>query len=366
MRKTFLWSRSLVLLVLLPTVSALAYDVDPALRKTLSKSTKQALVDVTPAEVAAVVQQCRAQTETVIGAKPIPQSTGDQQILRGIWQRNLEFVGRNLRDENLQSFLRADAADQFSRLYGHPSRWELTGEGFKEIPAETPALALEATAESPPPAPAPTTSTKANAGSSASRTAATPAAMERIALRTVTRYGLSGVYVENETYLLLKDGSILRNFYDSPYRIDVAASKRATPKNWGRWRRHGQALEVTWPGKKPALWKTWFSTRAAAPNQTIEGRFQSADGFGGGRTANFNTVAFTADGRFSWASLKGGNTGAWLPAYSEQRRAGRYELTGYSIHLRYNDGTVEEYAFCFYPKDDLHFVIGSSHFVPLS
>ena len=324
--------------------------------------------DATPAQITGLIEQCQDAEETTLGAKPVSQTTGDRAILRGIWQRNLEFVANSLGDDALQAFLQEDAAAYFRKHYGDPTQWTLSDQGFQEravaeAAAEAVAEAVTAkaaTAASEPgsaPDSAPAATPKTSAGANAQ--------FERIALRTVTRYGLGGVYVENETYLLLKDGSILRNFSDNPYTLNVAASKRAVPKNWGRWRPQGNRLQVTWPGKKPTLWKTWFSTRAAGPGQTIEGRFQSADGFGGGRVANFNTVAFSADGRFAWASLKGGSTGGWLPAYSDKRRSGRYTLNGHSIQLRYNDGTMEDYAFAFYPKDDEHFVIGANHFAPL-
>ncbi|MEL6868797.1 MAG: hypothetical protein AAFO81_03260 [Pseudomonadota bacterium] len=322
--------------------------------------------DVTPAQIAALMKRCQSSDETVLGPKPLSQEQGDREILRGMWQRNLAFVGRNLNDGALQIFITADANDKFSQLYGNASQWQLTANGFEPIASESTTTPTGASAPAPqttPPqetAPPPPPSTPTQPPSTP-----TNKNIDRIALRTVTRYGLSGVYVENETYLLFKDGSILRDFSESPYMLNVAASQRTASKNWGLWRSLGQQLQVTWNGKDPQIWKKWFTTRPATRDQTIQGRFQSADGFGGGQVANFNTVALTSDGRFTWASLKGGDTGGWLPAYSDKRRAGRYELNGYSIRLRYNDGAVEDYAFCFYPKDNEHFVIGSNHFTPL-
>ncbi|MEM7765723.1 MAG: hypothetical protein AAF290_16780 [Pseudomonadota bacterium] len=325
--------------------------------------------DATATEIAALVKRCEATDLTVLGPKPVSQKIGDREILRGMWQRNLAFVGKGLGDNALQEFVTRTAIDRFFNLYGNPAKWQITDNGFEPIPEAATASTVTpeessstaTTTASKLPSTTPETST----ASSSTVSTTSVNGIDRIALRTVTGYGLSGVYVTNKTYLMLKDGTIHRSFSDNPYTIDINASRRESPDDWGRWRKRGSALQVTWPGDEPDLWENWFTTRPAVDGQTISGRFQSADPFGGGRVANFNTVAFDANGRFSWASLKGGDTGAWLPAYSDTRRAGRYKLDRYSIRLTYNDGTIEHYAFCFYPKDFEHFVIGANHFTPL-
>ncbi|MEO0575969.1 MAG: hypothetical protein AAF004_10935 [Pseudomonadota bacterium] len=409
---------ALVFLLLIPDVNA--YEPDLELRKSLSKEIKRELIAATPREqrlsvrlgfstkgafrdyeriakqagyppyddcsiatfvavtnwqiikghdmaatdIAALVRQCQASDVTILFPKPIPQDIGDREILRGMWQRNLQFVGKNLKDDALQIFVASNAADKFSDHYGNPSEWHITENGFEPVAASVASDNTPSTTGTSNPTANPTPQPKPQPAPPAP-TAATNTNLDRIALRTVTRYGISGVYVENETYMMLKDGSIMRNFSENPYTMNVEASRRQEADDWGRWQARGDQLVVTWRGDEPDVWKKWFTTRPATKGQTIQGRFQSADGFGGGRVANFNTVAFTADGRFSWATLKGGSTGGWLPAYSDKRRAGRYTLNGYSITLTYNDGNVEQYAFCWYPKDNEHFVIGSNHFTML-
>ncbi|MFK8051604.1 MAG: hypothetical protein AB8F65_01430 [Woeseiaceae bacterium] len=312
--------------------------------------------DIEPERIKTLVKLCEASPTTVLGPKPLPQIQGDREILRGMWQRNLAFVGRTLRDEALAQFVREDARNQFFLLHGEPADWRLTANGFKptEQPPET---ALPDAADPTDIAVASPRSTEAPRVIPADETEND----FQLIMRTVTRYGLSGVYVKNETYLLLNDGSIKRRLTKSPHTLDVVTSKRQQSDDWGRWKKSGDQIEVRWPGDEAVIWKKWFITRPAT-RPSLRGRFQSADGFGGGRVANFNTVAFDKDGRFSWATLKGGDTGAWLPAYSDRERAGTYELDQFSIHLRYNDGTIETYAFCFYPKDNQHLVIGSNHF----
>ncbi|MEL7296618.1 MAG: hypothetical protein AAGJ86_03090 [Pseudomonadota bacterium] len=419
------WRRATIaaLVAAVLCIDALAYEPDPALRKSLGKTVKQELIeatpqaqrlsvrlsfsprvslrdyerlakkagfpayadcsiatfvevtnwqiiqgkDVTPEQIKQLVASCESATTTAIGPKPIPQAQGDREILRGMWQRNLAFVGKSLRDEALSAFIRKDAAQQFYQIHGEPDEWHLTAKGFQrkpmapvvaaEVPAE-PGGAIDESGVVAPPAPESTSSTSTLVYRQTDEDF-------DIVMRTVTRYGLSGVYVENEIYLRLKDGRIKRRFSENPYALDTQLSAARDPENWGNWSPSNASLQVKWPGDASTVWERWFMTRPAQRGQRISGLFQSADGFGGGRVANFNTVAFDADGRFTWAALKGGDTGGWLPAYDDRRRAGRYSIDGHAIRLTFNDGTVEEYAFCFYPKDNEHFVIGSNHFTPL-
>lgn len=314
--------------------------------------------DVEPPQIARLYELCEASESTILGPKPLAQERGDREILRGMWQRSLAFVGRTMSDDALLTFVRRDAVETFEQSHGDPNQWQLTDGGFSAVVVDGGEQSQDkviAVAETSSPEPVPQFDQVVSNSSNA---------VDQIVLRTVTRYGLSGVYVTNATYLLLNDGSIFRKPFDNPYTMDIAASKRQHRDDWGQWKSRGATLQVTWPGDEPDVWKTWFRTRPATPGQTLQGRFQSADSFGGDKVANFNTIALERDGRFSWASLKGGNT-VWLPVYSDTKRAGQYELDQYSIRLKYNDGSVREYAFCFYPKDDQHFVIGANHFVPL-
>lgn len=301
---------------------------------------------VDTAIIAALVERCLAADRTSLGPKPLNQEIGDREILHGMWQRNLDFVGQRLKDDALLAAIRANAAEHFSKLHGGPDEWQLSLSGFSHVAANT-QVSSDSTPVSTP--------RQRTIGSSS---------VEDLVLRTVTRYGLSGVYVTNATYLLLTDGSIFREPFANPYTLEVPAAKRSQPEEWGRWRRRGATLVVTWPGKDPTVWENWFSTRPATTNLRLQGRYKSADSFGGDKVTNYNTMSFERDGRFSWGSLKGGNTD-WQPTYSNAERAGQYSFDRHSIRLTYNDGTIAEYAFGLYPKDDQHFVIGSNHFAPI-
>ena len=186
--------------------------------------------------------------------------------------------------------------------------------------------------------------------------------VEEIILRTVTSYGLSGVYLENEVSVLFQNGALMADPNLPLSELDVRESKRQHPKKWAIWRRKGNVLEVhkAWKNKTYE-WKKWFTGREG---HRIDGRFTTSDAYGGAAVINASTVQFNRDGQFAWQTTKGGNT-SWKPVYSQQKSAGTYEIDAYSIHLTYNDGRRESYFFGLYPKDDLHFVIGSRHFTPV-
>ncbi len=188
--------------------------------------------------------------------------------------------------------------------------------------------------------------------------------VEDVILRTVTNYGLNGTYIDNEVSILFSNGEILTNPSKALENLNVSASKAKHPKKWNRWDRKGNSLMVTkaWKGKTYE-WKKWFQLRKGNTKTKLNGVFKTLDPFGGDRVINASIVAFDAQGRFAWKTIKGGNT-TWKPIYAKQNSAGTYKIDGYKITLSYNNGATENLFFGFYPKDDFHFVIGSGHFLP--
>lgn len=189
--------------------------------------------------------------------------------------------------------------------------------------------------------------------------------VEDVIIRTVTSYGLGGAYVKNEVSILFKSGDIMTNPSVPINALNIARSKRSDPKKWGTWEKKGNILWVTklWKNKTYD-WKKWFQLRPSNKNIILKGRFKSSDGFGGSKVINANNVSFDGKGRFAWKNIKGGNT-VWKPVYSKSNTAGTYTIDEYTLTLNYNDGASESFFFGFYPKDNLHFVIGSNHFTPI-
>lgn len=185
-----------------------------------------------------------------------------------------------------------------------------------------------------------------------------------IILRTVTNYGLNGVYIDNEVSILFANGELLTNPSEPLDQLDVAASKKKHPKKWAIWKKSGNVLYVTKSWKNKTYdWKKWFKLRPGKKGMKLLGTFYTSDAFGGDRVINASTVSFDNQGRFAWKTIKGGNT-PWKPVYSKSSTAGTYEIDKYTITLNYNNGQRESFFFGLYPKGNEHFVIGVGHFVP--
>ena len=189
-------------------------------------------------------------------------------------------------------------------------------------------------------------------------------------------YGVGGnVISEYMPYLLLNDGTIYSNPVVSPYEFNVSLSKQREPKKWGTWKISGGAISVNWPGRnKSEKWeKNWFWARPAAGNEKIEGAFTSMIGTGNGAmsgnvvTVSSKNILFNTLGRFALTGVGVGTNytdySIATSAYSKKDEAGAYSLNGYSIELRFNNGTTMRRAFYFYPKDKAHFGIGSHVYV---
>jgi hypothetical protein len=189
-------------------------------------------------------------------------------------------------------------------------------------------------------------------------------------------YGVGGAVIsEYAPYLLLNDGSIYSNPVVSPYEFDVVISKQREPKKWGTWKLSGGAITVNWPSRnKSERWeKNWFWARPAAGNEKIEGAFTSIYGAGsaamGGNvmTVSSKNILFSTLGRFALTGVGVGTNytdySVAASAYTKKDEAGAYSLNGYSIELRFNNGTTMRRAFYFYPKDKAHFGIGNHVYV---
>jgi len=187
--------------------------------------------------------------------------------------------------------------------------------------------------------------------------------IEDIILRTVTNYGLNGVYIDNEVSILFKNGDLMTNPSVPIGQMNIAASKREHPKKWATWKKKGEVLYVTKSWKNKTYdWKKWFELRPGKKGMKLRGAYNTSDAFGGDRVINASTVSFDAQGRFAWKTIKGGST-PWKPVYSKSASSGTYEIEDYTITLTYNNGQTESLFFGLYPKDNAHFVIGVGHFV---
>jgi hypothetical protein len=193
-------------------------------------------------------------------------------------------------------------------------------------------------------------------------------------MRMETRVGVGGfMYQEYEPYVLLKDGTLYNNISVSPYDLDVAASRKVEAKKWGTWQKSGSKINVRWSDGKTSSWDKWHLGEPARRNENITGSFKTISGGGdvamGGSTMVFSSknMTFSPDGKFTYEATGGGSSsssGVGVSAYSNQDKAGRYQLDGYTLTLKFNNGQEERRFFYFYPDSRKHFGVGSSVYVP--
>ncbi len=191
---------------------------------------------------------------------------------------------------------------------------------------------------------------------------------------------LSSSMVNREsTYLLFPDGTFTDDVPGILDGFDVAASRSAHPKGWGRWRKSGNSYEISFGGKfSPPPKQTVL--RGARRGERIEGTWgrQRTSTVGDSSSWQSNTLVLKADGRFeraragaftsnsgvnrpdgevvvsgayddegSVSNVSGDNVGGAVRGggRSEAERTGTYVLDGFSIELRYRSGAVERHMF---------------------
>ncbi len=194
-------------------------------------------------------------------------------------------------------------------------------------------------------------------------------------------YRVTGLKMEEDSWLLLKDGSY-RPVPTVPLEgFDAARDKAQNPKLWGRWRKSGSGYQLA---------SAESSSFRSPPHQTVRqpardgerlsGTWGTASGGSIGTTGywNFRKINFSRDGRFSHSNS--GGMGGTLAQGSEQSvssqvvyddegsasstsapnfgggssrktgntladRSGTYRLSGYTLELRYDNGRVARHLF---------------------
>ena len=199
---------------------------------------------------------------------------------------------------------------------------------------------------------------------------------------------INGISWEEDVRFLLKDGTFYERTSMPPDQLDVAASRKLEPQQWGRWKGSPGAYDMQsqdddgrpdggWERKQHLAVKPW-------PQDTrLEGSFSRgsyAGSYFAGGISSKRSIRFTKDGRFerSYSSLgtsgslaginganisasshgdgKGssstgggtvagplGTSGAFstTKTHDGATRRGRYQLSGYVLTLHYDDGRQE-------------------------
>jgi hypothetical protein len=203
-----------------------------------------------------------------------------------------------------------------------------------------------------------------------------PADIKGFVIHQETGIGVGGmVIIVWRPYLLLKDGTMYAHCSVSPYDLDVARSRQTEPKQWGTWTLQGKTLITKFPDDKtPDKWEShWQWARPAEKNEKISGAYYTISGGGntamggGSMVVSSSNITFNDKGQFTRVSTGGGSyagaTGS-VTAYSNKDAAGTYILDGYSLELKYNNGTSSRLSFYFYPDSKEVFGLGARDYVP--
>ncbi|MGI9542353.1 MAG: hypothetical protein ACR2MX_03785 [Cyclobacteriaceae bacterium] len=160
--------------------------------------------------------------------------------------------------------------------------------------------------------------------------------------------------LQSKIYLLFKDGSVYKNLdYYPPEYLDVKASKLSDPKGWGTWKIDGKNLLLNW-GSKTTKRSMWSMIEPKPKGYIIDGYYDLEWGvstnYGGYTPSNraitmvSNGIKFNSDGTFE--------TKGYTATLANQERVtatghktfktytGTYEIDGYTVVLRFADGTV--------------------------
>jgi hypothetical protein len=185
-----------------------------------------------------------------------------------------------------------------------------------------------------------------------------PGNVEQLFLMLDYETGYGGyIYPVYNPYVFFNDGRYVKEPKIPVEELNLDALTSEEAYSWGTWKReedqvfltdrNGEEWDYEWPGE-PAF--------AATKGESIAGAFSSISGGGnlavGGDIGviSYSSMTFTADGWFTNEQL-GGGSGSSHSAYAELTTAGRYELDGYTITLRFNNGDTKRFFFCYYGAD---------------
>ncbi|WP_225770094.1 hypothetical protein [Inquilinus sp. Marseille-Q2685] len=179
-----------------------------------------------------------------------------------------------------------------------------------------------------------------------------------------------GTYTDRneETFLLLKDGTAYRYAFDyPPTDLDVDQVRRRAPQDWSRWERPDQKYVMTAAAGERADLPSFTVLKPFPPDARLDRSYYYLNVSQGGVTTRIDLV-FRPDGTFErhqggsffmqsmvGTGPDGGSVGVYSGgmgavmtengfsvggALKSRDSAGRYRLDGYTLQLTADDGTV--------------------------
>jgi hypothetical protein len=190
--------------------------------------------------------------------------------------------------------------------------------------------------------------------------------VEGVYFRSYTTFGVGGMAIfDFEPLVFFRDVTYFEVEGAAIEDVDLAASRRASARKWGRWSKSGSGFTlINADGKSSheelqdgSFFKAFpaeaAGNRLAALYKRVSGGGNSA--LGGEMTiAVRNNLIFSADGHYTHSSSAGATgsgdtTGVATSAYSRRSAGGvgRYDIERYTIVLTEPDGTARRQFFAF-------------------
>ena len=186
-----------------------------------------------------------------------------------------------------------------------------------------------------------------------------------------------GTNITDDTYLLLRDGTVYAGLPVAPDQLDIVRSRQKEPEKWGKWTQKGGKYLVSWNGK-PYVTLPGDKVLPAPPQTRLSGRYGAGSSSANLMGASYSLwgVTFGKDGRFKKDGRSGSSYGMNVPgstqiftqsdddgsvvsatgdtfamnSQTKKRnpngdREGTYTLNGYVVTLRYDNGAVTRIPF---------------------
>lgn len=156
--------------------------------------------------------------------------------------------------------------------------------------------------------------------------------------------------------VLFASGDVLKDMSLPPDEVRLDSPGSRNQSDWGRWNRRDNEYRIRWDDGSESTWPldsaTFFPVHPGPAGLRLDGRFRAmttmsvAEPQGGRMTsASWRTLALSPDGHFVQGQGVAA-AGANIAAHGLQPdQHGEYHIDGFSIELRFADGTLERTGF---------------------
>lgn len=196
----------------------------------------------------------------------------------------------------------------------------------------------------------------------------------KLYLRTYMWTGMYGTSLDISWIWLGDDGRIVRNPKFGVNPVDIAGEEKENAKNTGSYKREGDKLKITWLDGRTAEWRVEekggevsaidggivSSPDAMPANYRISGKYSAMNVLP--NVSSVQTLVFDEAGNFL-LDQSGGISTPDVAANASSEKAGKYDITGNTLTLKFNNGEEKKAVIAIWDMDgERSLVINSSHY----